>query len=269
MGGGPGLGQDASGETLYPFGSCICYFCGPSVEDCVTFDETGRVCPGHRGSRPPCLRRLTPPLAGRDGGPRSFRNKQAIAVAEALGKSSWRCPHSTTCGEWNLSFRAGCWKSPSKRGHAAEVVLGVPDPAAHEQSEGSEDEDQDRAERTSERIAEKVGLAQFLRRRGKRRGGKGRDRKPRLPQMAVVAAEAAPAALQDLLLVLLFWRWCRGVAQLLVPPQLPATRPPLAGRSFAGRRRGAAARGSSAAWQRPSPKAGPLPGPCETGLCTP
>ena len=101
---------------------------GPSLEDCVTFDDTGRVCPGHRGSAkgtPPIDPATAPEEADvaarrekRRADKVAFRNEQAIAVAEALGKSSWRCPHFTTCGEWNLSFRTKCWKCSSKREEA-------------------------------------------------------------------------------------------------------------------------------------------------------
>ena len=94
----------------------------------------------------------------------AFRKEQAMAVSEALARSSWRCFYTHTCGEWNLSFRNKCWKCSSKKGQAVEVVLGVPDPVADERSE-SEGSENDHEEQTADRIAEKLDLTQFLRRR--------------------------------------------------------------------------------------------------------
>ena len=126
-GGGPAQGVR---ETLYPFGSWICYFCeqvnGPALEDCSTFDPDGRVCPGHRGSSrgsPPIDPATIPvdaDVAARRDQRRAdkvaFRKEQAMAVSEALASF-----YTHTCGEWNLSFRNKCWKCSSKKGQAVEV----------------------------------------------------------------------------------------------------------------------------------------------------
>ena len=155
----------------------------------------------------------------------------------------------------NLSFRKKCWKCSSKKGQAVEVVLGVPDPVADERSE-SEGSESDREEHTADRIAEKLGLAQFLRRRNKKRGGRGRDRGHSKSEAApkrgsgggrgggaggaaglVAGVSGGPGPRTPSALML--------PPQLCQVPQLPAVRPPLAGRSSAGRRRDARARGSS------------------------
>ena len=122
----------------------------------------------------------------------------------------WRCFYTHTCGEWNLSFRNKCWKCSSKKGQAVEVVLGVPDPVADERSE-SEGSESDREEHTADRIAEKLGLTQFLRRRNKKRGGReGIPGQRQLPSAAAVeVAVQAPEAQQDSLLVSSLCRWGR------------------------------------------------------------
>ena len=230
-----GPAQGAPGETLYPFGSWICYFCeqinAPALEDCSTFDTDGRVCPGHRGSSrgsPPIDPATIPvdaDVAARRDKRRAdkvaFRKEQATAVSEALARSSWRCFYTHTCGEWNLSFRNKCWKCSSKKGQAVEVVLGVPDPVADERSE-SEDSESDREEHTADRIAEKLGLTQFLRRRNKKRGGRGRDRGHSRSEAAPKRGSggAGAEAQQDSLLVSSLCRWCHGAAVLALgrPP---------------------------------------------------
>ena len=97
----------------------------------------------------------------------------------------------------------------SKKG-PVEVVLGVPDPVSDERSE-SEGSESDREEHTADRIAEKLGLTQFLRRR--KRGGRGRDRGHSKSEAVEVAVQA-PEAQQDSLLVSSLCRWCHGAAVL-------------------------------------------------------
>ena len=190
----------------------------------------------------------------------AFRKEQATAVSEALARSSWRCFYTHTCREWNLSFRNKCWKCSSKKG---QVVLGVPDPVADERSE-SEGSESDREEHNADRIAEKLGLTQFLRRRNKKRGGRGRDRGHSRSEAAPkrgsgggrgAGARGAAGLVAGVIAVSMVPRsGCpgpRAPSALMLPPQLPqvpqlpAVRPPLAGRSSAGRRRDARARGSS------------------------
>ena len=168
-------------------------------EDCSTFDPDGRVCPGHRGSS-----RGSPPIdpatilvdadvaARRDqrrADKVAFHKEQAMAVSEALARSSWTCFYTHTCGEWNLSFRNKCWKCSSKKGQAVEVVLGVPDPVADERSE-SEGSENDHQEQTADRIAEKLGLTQFLRTRSAEAEveSEGIPSQRRLPSAAAVEA---------------------------------------------------------------------------------
>ena len=211
---------------------------------------------------PPFLWKRMWPLAAINGGP----------IRSPFAKSrQWRCQkpwpgplggvlYTHTCGEWNLSFRNKCWKCSSKKGQAVEVVLGVPDPAANERSE-SEGSQSDREEQTADRIAEKLGLTQFLRRRNKRRGGRGRDRGHPKSEAAPkrgrgggrgAGAGGAAGLAAGVIAVSMVPRsggpGLRAPSALMLPPQLPqlpAFGPPHTGRSFAGRRRDARARGSS------------------------
>ena len=59
----------------------------------------------------------------------------------------------------------------------------APGSVTFERSE-SETSESDREEHTADRIAEKLGLSQFLRRRNKKRGGRGRDRGEAAPKRA-------------------------------------------------------------------------------------
>ena len=97
------------------------------------------------------------------------------------------------------------------------MVLGVPDPAPEERSE-SEDSEGDREEQTADRIAERLGLTQFLgagtRSAQARDASEGIRSQRELPKAAVAAAEAALEAQQGSLLVSSLCRWCHGAALL-------------------------------------------------------
>ena len=136
-GGGPA--QGAPGETLYPFGSWICYFCeqinGPALEDCSTFDTDGRVCPGHRGSsRPLTLLPSDPPVdadvaaCAINGGP--IRSPFARSRQRQCQRPWPGLPGgvSTPTLVGNGTFPSGtsAGNCSSKKGQAVEVVLGVP-----------------------------------------------------------------------------------------------------------------------------------------------
>ena len=151
-----------------------------------------------------------------------------------------------------ISQRAGnggCRKCSSKKGQAVEVVLGVPDPVGDECSE-SEGSKNDHEEQTADRLAEKLGLTQFLWRRKKKRGGRGRDQGHFKSETAPkcgggggrgAGAGGAAGLLAGVIAVSMVPRSGgpvhRAPSALMLPPhlpQLPVVRPPPAGRSSAG-----------------------------------
>ena len=104
----------------------------------------------------------------------------------------WRSPRGTAGRQGRLPQRAGdgvvggpeqklvevSWRMElvlrTNVGSAAcETVLGTPDPAADRTD--SEDSDSEREGKTADRMAERLGLTQFLR----RKKGRGRDRRPK------------------------------------------------------------------------------------------
>ena len=79
------------------------------------------------------------------------------------------------------------------------------------ESEGSEN---DHEEQTADRIAEELGLTQFLRRRNKKRGGRGRDRGHSKSEAAPKRGGGGGRQVSSLR------RWCHGAAVLRIgrPP---------------------------------------------------
>ena len=230
---------------------------GPALEDCSTFDTDGRVCPGHRGSS-----RGSPPIdpatipVDADVAARRDKRRAYGRLSQGAGNGSVRGPGQVFLEVFlhpHLWGRNKCWKCSSKKGQAVEVVLGVSDPVADERSE-SEGSESDREEHTADRIAEKLGQPG-----NKKRGGRGRDRghsrSEAAPKRGGRGAGAGGAAglVAGVITVSMVPRsggpGPRAPSALMprqLPhiPQLPAVRPPLAGRS-SGRRRDARARGSS------------------------